>query len=51
MRVLTDKAQPKVRNNNLKAALDFIRSLLNRLEASLVLWGFLFTACAIVLTR
>ena len=50
MKILQDKPYPKVTNNTLKVALDFLRSLVNKVEATLLLWGVFTAGCAIIMT-
>ncbi|XP_014237440.1 lipase maturation factor 2-like [Trichogramma pretiosum] len=48
--IISSNNHPKVTNKTLKIALDLIRSLVNKVEPPLLLWGFFTAGCAIVMT-
>ncbi|KZC09035.1 PREDICTED: lipase maturation factor 2-like [Dufourea novaeangliae] len=50
MKIIQDKPAFKVTNELLKLLLDSIRSVVSRIEASLLLWGVFTAGCAIVMT-
>lgn len=50
MKIIQDKAEPKVVNEPLKIVLDFLREAVTKIEASLLLWGVFTAGCAIIMT-
>lgn len=50
MKIIQDKPSPKVTNNNLKVVLDFVRSLVSKVEATLLIYGVFTAGCAIIMT-
>ncbi|XP_031845140.1 lipase maturation factor 2 isoform X2 [Nomia melanderi] len=50
MKIIPDKSTFKVTNEPLKLLLDSIRSIVYKIEASLLLWGIYTAGCAIILT-
>ncbi|XP_043273217.1 lipase maturation factor 2-like [Venturia canescens] len=50
MKIVQNKSQVKVTNEGLKKVLESVRSLLGRVEASLLLWSVFTTGCAIIMT-
>ncbi|XP_014210138.1 lipase maturation factor 2 [Copidosoma floridanum] len=50
MKIIQDKPAPKVTNTVLKNALDTLRSVVRKFEATLLLWGMFTAGCAIIMT-
>ena len=50
MKIIQDKDYPKVTNSTFKSILDFIRSLVSKVEATLLVWGVITAGCAIMMT-
>ncbi|XP_076174887.1 lipase maturation factor 2 [Ptiloglossa arizonensis] len=50
MKIIRDKSTFKITNEPLKLILDSIRSLVHKIEASLLLWGVFTAGCAIIMT-
>ncbi|XP_076672338.1 lipase maturation factor 2 [Andrena cerasifolii] len=51
MKIIQDKPTFKVTNEPLKLLLDSIRSMVRKIEASLLLWGVFTAGCAIIMTN
>ncbi|XP_011501020.1 PREDICTED: lipase maturation factor 2-like [Ceratosolen solmsi marchali] len=49
-KIIQNKPYIKVMNNTLKIVFDFIRSLVSKVEATLLLWGMFTAGCAIIMT-
>ncbi|XP_058804278.1 lipase maturation factor 2-like [Phymastichus coffea] len=50
MKILQDKPNPKVTNTTFKALLDFLRSLVAKVDATLVLWSVFTAGLAVIMT-
>ncbi|KAG7213802.1 hypothetical protein KM043_003019 [Ampulex compressa] len=50
MKIIKDKSPVKITNEPLKFILDSIRSVLCRIEPSLLLWGVFTAGCALIIT-
>lgn len=50
MKIIQDKSIFKITNELLKLFFDSIRSLIHKIEASLLLWGVFTAGCTIIIT-